>query len=144
MSEETKYWQTKNFQKLQELWRKKLESAGFQDIEQPENFKSGVKDGNLKQWTTSRHLQGKGLTPEYIAEKTEYYRLAGQFFWEHKFKNHVEATVWELHANGTSIRNIVKEMRRRGETHLNDKTLNKRVVHETIQSLAKTMKESVK
>lgn len=41
----------------------------------------------------------------------EYYRFAGHFLNDHRFASKLEKLIWELHANGLSMRNIVKKLK---------------------------------
>lgn len=114
---------TKEYAALEAEWDKKLADSGFQDIEQR-------KDGNLKFWSTifvNRHTFSR------LDAKQAYYRAAGHFLHDHKFTSY-ERKVWELHAEGISMRNIVKILQDRD----NIRTYRRRV-HETIQSLVREM-----
>ncbi len=100
-----KFFQTQDFKALDTEWRKKLKDSGFEDIERP--------DGNLKDGASSSNFKKR---PEYDQSKAEYYRLAGQFLheWPSPFRTSKSGTgewkkrIWELHANGKSIREIIK------------------------------------
>lgn len=109
---------SKEFQKLQKQWYKKLEKTGFKDAEQ--------EDGNLKVWESSyfssRYSEGA------FSAKEDYYRLAGQFLHSHKFETPKEQRIWSLHAEGKSIRTIAKEL----------KTYPQKI-HAIIQRLSKEM-----
>ncbi len=123
-----KFYQTDAFKALNDQWKQKLNSSGFNDIERDED--------SLQDWSTgfSRHL-------EYNASKEEYYRLAGQFLHEYRFRGKEAAwskKIWELHATGTSIRNIVKQIDPDGQH--NPHTLFKKV-QVRLASLAKRMLE---
>lgn len=93
---------SREFKALQAKWYKKAAQGGkYVDIEQP--------DGNLKAWSTSliRH--------DEITEnaKQDYYRLACQLLHEYEFASPTERRIWELHAEGLSIRNITKELKKK-------------------------------
>lgn len=93
-----KFYETDEFKALDAEWKQKLKDDGFKDIERD--------DDRLQDWSAAfaRH-------PEYNQSKEEYYRLAGQFLHEYRFQGPQAAfnrQIWELHANGTSIREIVK------------------------------------
>ena len=96
---------TPDYNKLKKEWYKKLEESGFKDIEQDED--------NLKSWSLSKALRNKnnGQGIETVVQKREavesYYRLAGHFLHEHRFTSKLQKTIWEAHANGESIRDIV-------------------------------------
>lgn len=118
----------KEFQKLQSMWYAKLKDEGFDEIENP--------DGNLKSWHSFMFARRPFSNPNSthrILQEEEYYRLAGQFFYDHKFKNKTEKRMWELHSNGKSVRDIAKIITKEsGYTY-------KRKVDETLRGLAKEM-----
>lgn len=89
---------SKEFLELKSKWYKKLEKSGFEDIEQD--------DEALKKWSNSigRHESQRNKIPSIET----YYRLAGQFLYDHKFKSKKENIVWKLHSEGLSIRAIVE------------------------------------
>lgn len=92
------------FDKLQAEWDKKLAESGFEDAEQ--------RDGNLKLWSSM--LFKVHHNPTLYQAKEEYYRLAGQFLHDHKFVDDTERAIWELHAEGTSMRDIVMTLKPKG------------------------------
>ena len=89
------------FEQLKAYWYRKLKASGFEDAETPH--------GVLKDWPA--HRIKRDYTPEKFVDKQEYYRLAGQFLFEHSFPNEHERKVWELHAHGLSARDIAFELR---------------------------------
>lgn len=89
------------FEKLQAEWDKKLKDSGFEDAEQ--------RDGNLKLWSTMLFRVHHNDT--LYRAKEEYYRLAGHFLHDHKFTSTTEHAVWELHAKGMSMRDIVATLK---------------------------------
>jgi hypothetical protein len=123
--------------RLKAIWAKKLKDSGFEDIEQ--------ESGMLKTWSSVAYtgragssddrwgtdIQGKIVT-NYA--KAEYYRLAEQFIYSHKFGSALEREIWTLHANGTSCRNIAKKLR-----PLTRKKLNKDSINEIVSTLTKIM-----
>lgn len=100
---------SKEFKSLQNTWYKKLKESGFNEIEQDED--------RLKNWTSSRILKGKNIGNAWAdiqvsrEAREEYYRLAGQFLYEYKFKSALEKKIWTLHSTGMSFREIAKELR---------------------------------
>ncbi len=94
--------------KQQDIWYKKLAASGFEDIEQDENL--------LKRWASSA-FTGKVNGARYDEKKSaidateEYYRIAGHFLYEHKFSSAFERTIWEMHSEGKSLRDISKALR---------------------------------
>lgn len=116
-------YKSKEFLELKAQWDKTLAKAGFEDIEQ--------EDGNLKIWTS--HFFKARHNPTLFAAKEDYYRLAGHFLNEHVFKDETERYVWEMHANGTSIREIAALLKQLGLKSYKNK------VHKVVQDLTKIM-----
>lgn len=92
----------KEFKELQSTWYKKLEDTGFVEIEQP--------DGNLKKW--SSYLVSQAY--EVRQAKEEYFRAAGKFLYDHKFKDEYERQVWAFHAQGLSLYKTVDALKALG------------------------------
>lgn len=118
------------FDALKRKWYEKLKRSGFDDIEQDENY---LNTGASNPF--SRKAKGETYKDKEVFYKSreEYYRLAGQFFWEYPWSSRKEQLIWELHKEGTSIRDIVLELKRkRFKAH-------RRAVHETIQRLKQEM-----
>lgn len=107
-------------------WDTRLAKAGFEDAEQRE-------DGNLKTWASSDARAC--YRPNYWEAKEEYYRLAGQFLWEHQFATKKERHMWELHAAGHSIRDIVLTLKKKNFL------ASRNVVAKIIQQLEVEMKK---
>jgi hypothetical protein len=115
---------TDAFKKLQAAWYKKLAKEDFPEAEQP--------DGNLKEWTST--LAKARYRPVYWEAKEEYYRLAGQFLYEHPFKSKLEECIWELHAEGISVTNITSIL----------KTKRYKITREKVSKLLKALVETMK
>lgn len=101
---------TPEFEKLQKEWYRKLKESGFEDTESP--------SGLSKRWYPSaldptRNVAGQSGHTRFDAI-TQYYRLAGQFSHDFTFKNEFQRGVWELHADGHSVRDIISAMKERG------------------------------
>jgi hypothetical protein len=101
---------SKEFKELKAKWDKKLEKSGLENIEQ--------EDGNLKNWSSrvfSSSRSGINVEDriEYYKSVEGYYRTAGQFLHEYKFKSNKEKLIWELHCEGLSVREIMIIMRKR-------------------------------
>jgi hypothetical protein len=111
---------SKEFEKLQAEWDAKLKKSGFDDKER--------RDGCLKFYDSDYFTSNiTGADPVYYKSKEEYYRMAGKFLYDNKFKSQQDKIIWEQHAEGKSIREIVKILRKKGFKSY------KRKVHETIQ-----------
>jgi Mor family transcriptional regulator len=94
--------QSKSFNKLQKDWYKRLKDEGFNDIE--------TTDERLKKWESSRIRQAlkNDTAMILINAKIEYYRIAEQFLYNHKFESVYEKQIWELHTEGKPMRAIGK------------------------------------
>ncbi len=101
MSPPRKFYDTDEFQKLNEKWQQKLAKTGFNDIEENED--------RLKHWSHKYSLR-----PEQNAAKAEYFRAAGQFLHDYVFPDAYHRTVWELHTAGLSFREVVLELKKKG------------------------------
>lgn len=91
---------TKKFKDLQKLWYKKLKDDGFDDIEKNEY--------RLKLWHSVHFRDPRRSDPEVVSARHSYYRIAGQFLFDHKFDTLLEKQIWKHHSEGKSIRDIEK------------------------------------
>jgi hypothetical protein len=82
-------------------WYAKLKRDGFDDIESDED--------NLKVWST---IFFKKHSIEQIQAKQAYYQMATNFLNDYKFNNNRERIIWEYHANGISLRDIGKVLKK--------------------------------
>jgi hypothetical protein len=122
---------SKDFEKLKKKWYDKLKKSGFQDIESADGQ-------NLTTWSSKIFKQSAGDAwyqdkEVYYQSREEYFRMAGAFFWDYGFQNKLEKSIWELHMQGTSIRDIVTIFKKK-----NIKVY-RRQVHEIIQKLVQEM-----
>jgi hypothetical protein len=97
----TKFYETKEFKKLEQRWKSKLKKSGFDDAEQS--------NGMLKVWSSTR-AQVEYKNPIALEAKQTYYRLAAQFLNNYSFKNKTEYNIWKLHCEGVSFTNIQKQL----------------------------------
>ena len=89
-----------NFKRLQEKWYKKIEKAGFVDIEKGFGSYELVSAPNYQR------------DPIYLQSKMDYYRMATNFLHDYEFESKLEQTIWEYHAEGISIRDIVNTLKK--------------------------------
>ena len=89
----------KDYRSLKKIWYDKLAKSGFDDIEYNEEKFKHVSHGSYF---------GRTEVARNYYPKMEYYSMAGQFLHNHKFQSNLEKVIWEYHANGISIRNIIK------------------------------------
>ncbi len=87
---------SKEFKKLQAKWYKKLKNSGFEDIEDTKGY--------LKEWSSKYLKKSNGGVK--AKAKEEYYRLTGQFLYDHKFESPLEKRIWRMHAEGMSGESI--------------------------------------
>ncbi len=92
--------QSKAFKALQAKWYKKAKDSGFNDIESSETMLNPTTLGDTR-YMISR---GKFL----IESKTEYYRLAGMFYHDYKFRSQLDRFLWKHNADGRSSSEIEK------------------------------------
>lgn len=118
------------FDELQKLWYEKLKESGFVDAEQP--------NGMLKFWT-GKSGSYAGKDGEQKAAVQNYYTFAEHFLNSHPFKNNLERTIWEYHANGLSSRDIANTLNR---LHPRRKKTNHHAVNGTINRLKQLMLET--
>lgn len=114
-----------DLKKLQTEWYKKIKDEGFKDIEQDED--------RLKFWSSSFFKHKAKEKPGFQEAKEEYYRVAGHFLHEYEFTDDREKAVWELHADGVIIVEIVSQLKKRGFK------VYKSLVQTIISKLAKIM-----
>ena len=100
--------QTKEFKRLKQLWDKKLKQSGFEDIEYDEDHLKHYVSSGL-----SRRLNGATYEVKMQLDEStqEYYRLAGQWLFDHTFNGSRERLIWTLHSNGESFRDIAKQVK---------------------------------
>lgn len=105
-----------SLKQLTDLWYKKLEKSGFKDAES--------RTGKLNTWESSHAITEAGdaykqLKPftnylQYqtmLSQREEYFRLAGFFLYDNKWKNKRDRRLWELHCEGMPIRKMAKRFR---------------------------------
>lgn len=100
----SKFNETDEFKRLNKEWSKKLKKSGFKDAE--DSF------GNLNKWSGQALLERTERDGVSVTARVEYFRLATHFLLEHKFESRLDKRAWELHADGVSIRDIVKRLKR--------------------------------
>lgn len=85
------------YERIRDVWYKKLKDSGFEDIEQPGgSINSGV--------PRSMNFQEEDL--RQITQ--DYYCMAYHFLNSYEFDSELERVIWDYHTNGLSLRNIVK------------------------------------
>jgi hypothetical protein len=116
-------YSSKEFQKLQAKWYKKIADAGHEEIEQP--------DGNLKVWASSFFVVHHD--PVIYAAKEEYYRLAGQFLHDFVFANNIEKQIWAWHSEAVGVDDMHGRLKKKGIT------VGRNRIHSIVTRLARIM-----
>lgn len=101
------------FRKLAKLWDEKLKNSGFEDIER--RGQVDVNEYFLKNYTSKDISQN--LSPDravYNEYKQNYFRLAGFFLHDYSFTNSTDKLIWDLHAQGKSMRRISRILKSAG------------------------------
>lgn len=83
------------YERLKEVWYKRLKDDGFKDIEHDDNsINIGI----------PRSIQGKDDVLRQSVQ--DYYCMAYHFLNEYEFDSELDKIMWEYHTNGLSARNI--------------------------------------
>lgn len=89
-------------EKLKAKWNKKLADSGFEDIENA--------DGSLKPEVDYRSMDS--TRGDILHDgRQEYYSIAQDFLNRGKFATLLDYTIWKLHAEGMSYRDIGNELK---------------------------------
>lgn len=116
----------KDFKKIQKEWYAKAKASGYEDIEEDSHGEQRLKK-YVANYLWLKHR------PDRYALQANYYRAAGHFLYDHKFKNELEKKIWTLHAEGVSVRIIAERL---SKEHYK---ISKWRAHTTIQRLTKIM-----
>lgn len=104
----TKFWQTKEFEKLKRDWYGRLEKAGFKDAEEEIKGRTYLRQSALNCY--------RGNNETEIEGKQRYFELLGQkFFEEQDFRDEIEEFVMEKRVGGVKSVAISKTLERVGE-----------------------------
>lgn len=93
----------REFIAVRDEWYNKLKQEGFKDIEN-----NHEENSYLHVW--EKHYFTNVCKPEKIDENKSYYEAASDFLNSHPFTTDEEKTVWELHADGLSLRQTAKKL----------------------------------
>lgn len=118
------FYETKKFKALQERWYNRLAKDGFKDAEV-------FKENNVYLRDLHSTYFQKKYDPKAFRYKQIYYEKAVDYV--HRmpwFMSAYEFTVWHLHADGKSLRDIAREL----ETKIGR-------IHKIIRRLSKMMLE---
>jgi DNA-binding NarL/FixJ family response regulator len=98
------FWKTAKFQRLDAVWKKKLRQSGFVDIE--DESSSSFARPIARQLVDTQNAS----TRDHEAIFT-YYTRAEQFLSAFDFPTKKHRRIWELHAQGVSVRRISHRLR---------------------------------
>lgn len=87
---------------LQDEWDQKLRDSGFEDIEDRHSPRE-----MLKTWHSTQFA--RRFNKERFDARRDYFDRATHFLHSHPFRSVLEKTIWELHSEGKSLREIAKE-----------------------------------
>lgn len=115
-------YSSKDFLELQEEWYNKIKALSFNDLEV-------VKPNGFRQL---KPMKLGGFTKKTLTY--EYYSLATEFAYSHKFNTGIQKQIWTLHAEGKTYSEIIKLSKRaRTTVHYN--------LHKVGEAFNKWMKE---
>lgn len=102
---------TPAFAQLQREWYERLRDDGFVDSEQSSwDVYHGPRTLRAHARLVTLPLPGRDETATasaLMADRAEYYRLAGWYAHDHVFPSRLHKRVWEYHAEGTDTRDMV-------------------------------------
>lgn len=126
---------TSEFITERDIWYKKLEEEGFNDIEA---FLPGTRTDfpNLK---TTSWSAGRALLKALRNGKSAYFYLATHYLTNGRFKSKTERAIWTRHIDGNTINEIMNYRRNK-----NHKKISKDTIKRTIRRIAVRMKEALK
>lgn len=101
-----KFYQTREFIKLQKAWQKRLERSGFCDIEPKEGAPM----------PESINIRREVKRPERLLSLQEYYSQASKFYWDYRFKTERDKKIWLYYSEGKTMREIAVLMRFKSHT----------------------------
>jgi hypothetical protein len=86
------------YERVRDVWYKKLEDQGFDDIE--------YRDGSLRHAKGARSVTWERDDLKQLVQ--DYYCMAYHFLNDYQFDTELDKIIWEYHTNGISVRNIAK------------------------------------
>lgn len=106
----SKYYESKQFKKLQKEWYNKIASTGFEDVELfNETF------GNAERCYLKRPSFKWAL--KWDSAILEHFRIARNFLAHGIFASDLDKKIWELYTEGLSIRQIASKLTKEGLPH---------------------------
>ncbi len=117
MGKPKKFYETNDFKKAKAQWYGLLKETGFADIEEGED-ETVIRPQVITGTEVKKQYQG-GL---------DYYQLCQSIIRDYKFKKEVHRTIFELHAEGKSERDIVTWLHANTTLTYSQKGINK-IIH---------------
>jgi hypothetical protein len=100
-----KYYRTKRFIDLQNVWYDKLILSGFNDLEHlDQNTGLGADTPYLRRPLSKFH----NLTPSDVSQRLEYFSAAQDFTDSHNFTTLLHKLIWTEYTKGTTQREIIR------------------------------------
>ena len=103
---QTKYYNKKDFKKLQNEWYKKLKEGGFNDIEFGLNNTPFIEQHEFDRISIIENAKND--------RREEYYSLASKYYWENMFKSELDKLIWYYHSEGVPAQKIVLNLKKDG------------------------------
>jgi hypothetical protein len=97
-----KFYETQEFKELNKKWNKKLEKAGFEDIDPGDTEEIEPQKFTLP-----------GRKTQYEHGSPGYYDLCQKILQNFNFKTEVHKYIFELHMQGRSLREISSEVEKK-------------------------------
>ena len=97
-----KGFQSREFKEIQTYWYGRLKDEGFDDIEDTNSPME-----KLKSWHSFRFTHDD---LDHFETRRAYYDRALEFLHSHSFESERDMSVWALHCEGVSIRNIALKL----------------------------------
>lgn len=100
-SDDTKFFETKEFKKLDAEWKTKLKESGFEDLEE-----------DVKDYKSLRTVTAIRPSNRFFQRETgeAYYDLVREYLYIGVFKKESWKKCWELHGEGLAYREIAKRL----------------------------------
>lgn len=98
---DNKFYNNREFQKLNAKWAKKLEDSGFDDLEKNANEYSNL----------PRSFDERVNNYKTLESTLEYFARASDYLHNGEFKSTKEREIWEHHCDGDTLGEIAAKMK---------------------------------
>lgn len=107
-----KFYETVEFKKINRKWKKKLKASGFKDIESNE--------------FTLQHFSYE-IAYKHNTFTLDYYSKCDSFLLTHTFPNQIDKLIWQMHADGKSVRQIEAYLLLNGISEISYRTVHNKI-----------------